>query len=89
MPDLDPTIYDPREVPCPYCGAKATGWCKRPSGHSGPFVRFHADRVRDAEATWRDEEREEYGEIRSDFLRTTTATATADETPSAQFDLFL
>ena len=69
MPTLDPAVYDPREVPCPYCGAKKTGWCKRPSGHSGPFVSFHADRVRDAEETWRQEERDRYGEVRSGFLR--------------------
>lgn len=31
-------------VPCPTCGAKAGRWCKRPSGHSGPFVAFHAAR---------------------------------------------
>ena len=31
-------------VACPTCGAKAGRWCKRPSGHSGPFVAFHAAR---------------------------------------------
>ncbi len=33
-------------VACPTCGAKAGRWCKRPSGHSGPFVAFHAARRR-------------------------------------------
>jgi hypothetical protein len=36
-------------VACPSCGAKAGGWCKRPSGHSGPFVAFHAARRKAAE----------------------------------------
>lgn len=34
----------PFEVPCPVCHAKAGQYCKRPSGHSGPFVPFHAER---------------------------------------------
>ncbi|HRQ14894.1 MAG TPA: hypothetical protein PK205_16445 [Promineifilum sp.] len=37
-------------VECPTCGAKAGGWCKRPSGHSGPMVAFHAARRKAAEA---------------------------------------
>lgn len=40
-------------VPCPSCGAKVGCWCKRPSGHSGPMVAFHAARrkaAKEAEA---------------------------------------
>lgn len=40
---------DPRSVACPGCGAKIGNWCKRPSGHSGPFVAFHAARRQAAE----------------------------------------
>ena len=36
-------------VPCPSCGAKVGRWCKRPSGHSGPMVAFHAARRKAAE----------------------------------------
>jgi hypothetical protein len=36
-------------VPCPTCGAKVGRWCKRPSGHSGPMVAFHAARRKAAE----------------------------------------
>lgn len=36
-------------VACPSCGAKVGGWCKRPSGHSGPMVAFHAARRKVAE----------------------------------------
>jgi predicted RNA-binding Zn-ribbon protein involved in translation (DUF1610 family) len=32
------------EVPCPVCGAGVGQRCRRPSGHSGPFVGFHAER---------------------------------------------
>jgi hypothetical protein len=32
------------EVACPTCGANAGAYCKRPSGHSGPMVPFHAER---------------------------------------------
>ena len=38
----------PFSVPCRQCGAKVGQYCKRPSGHSGPFVPFHA--VRDIDA---------------------------------------
>jgi len=31
-------------VGCPTCGATVGHWCKRPSGHSGPMVAFHAAR---------------------------------------------
>ncbi|MDT7858221.1 hypothetical protein RQM47_16350 [Rubrivirga sp. S365] len=34
----------PFEVACPDCGARAGSYCRRPSGHSGPFVPFHAAR---------------------------------------------
>ena len=40
---------DYKSVPCPTCGARAGSWCKRPSGHSGPFVDFHAARRKAAE----------------------------------------
>lgn len=32
------------EVACPTCKAKPGQYCIRPSGHSGPFVDFHAER---------------------------------------------
>jgi hypothetical protein len=32
------------EVPCPDCHAGIGAYCKRPSGHSGPFVEAHASR---------------------------------------------
>lgn len=41
---MNPVTVDPRRVACPLCGALAGGWCKRPSGHAGPFVAFHAAR---------------------------------------------
>ncbi len=34
----------PFSVECPACHAKAGQYCKRPSGHQGPFVPFHAER---------------------------------------------
>lgn len=34
----------PFEVECPTCHAKPGAYCRRPSGHSGPFVPFHAAR---------------------------------------------
>lgn len=40
---------DPKSVPCPSCAAKIGCWCKRPSGHSGPMVAFHAARRKAAE----------------------------------------
>ena len=40
---------DPKSVSCPTCGAKEGRRCKRPSGHSGPFVAFHAARRKAAE----------------------------------------
>lgn len=46
MSDSD---VDYKGVPCPTCGAKAGRWCKRPSGHSGPMVSFHAARRKAAE----------------------------------------
>lgn len=39
----------PFDMPCPTCGARAGAWCKRPSGHSGPFVTPHAARVRSSQ----------------------------------------
>lgn len=32
------------EVTCPTCRAPAGVGCRRPSGHSGPFVDLHAER---------------------------------------------
>lgn len=32
------------EVKCPDCGAGVGERCKRPSGWSGPFVKFHKER---------------------------------------------
>lgn len=34
----------PFEVTCPECAAAPGQYCRRPSGHSGPFVPFHAAR---------------------------------------------
>ena len=39
----------PFEVTCPQCGAKPGQYCKRPSGHQGPFVDFHAERDLEAD----------------------------------------
>lgn len=68
---LDPDTYDVREVACPYCDAKKGSYCKRPSGHSGPFVYPHADRRKKAHKVWRKEELDKYGHIKSDFLKET------------------
>lgn len=38
--DCDPVLL----VPCPSCGAPVGTRCRRPSGHSGPFVELHAER---------------------------------------------
>jgi hypothetical protein len=38
--EQDPTF----EVKCPVCNAPPGQYCRRPSGHSGPFVAFHAER---------------------------------------------
>lgn len=59
---LDPTSYDYREIACPQCQQAAGSYCKRPSGHSGPFVTPHSERRTQAHAIWRDEERRLYGE---------------------------
>jgi hypothetical protein len=34
----------PFEIECPVCHAPPGQYCRRPSGHSGPFVAFHAER---------------------------------------------
>ena len=34
----------PFEIFCPVCHAPPGQYCRRPSGHSGPFVAFHAER---------------------------------------------
>lgn len=44
MAALDPAWYDYREVACPHCQARAGSYCKRPSGHRGPFVQPHQER---------------------------------------------
>lgn len=31
-------------IACPSCGAGINAYCKRPSGHQGPLVGFHAAR---------------------------------------------
>jgi hypothetical protein len=38
--NVDPILL----VPCPDCHAPAGVGCRRPSGHSGPFVELHAAR---------------------------------------------
>ena len=38
--DIDPVLL----VPCPDCQAPVGVGCRRPSGHSGPFVELHAAR---------------------------------------------
>lgn len=38
--DVDPVLL----VPCPNCHAPVGTRCRRPSGHSGPFVELHAAR---------------------------------------------
>lgn len=42
---MDLTSFDYRQVPCPHCKANAGSGCKRPSGHSGPFVTPHKARL--------------------------------------------
>lgn len=32
------------QLPCPTCHAPAGAWCRRPSGHSGPFTDIHVAR---------------------------------------------
>ena len=58
---LDPTSYDYRELACPQCHQAAGSYCKRPSGHSGPFVGPHKERRAAAHAQWRAEEVGLYG----------------------------
>lgn len=38
--DIDPVLL----MPCPDCCAPIGAGCRRPSGHSGPFVELHASR---------------------------------------------
>jgi hypothetical protein len=38
--DVDPVLL----VPCPDCQAPIGVGCRRPSGHSGPFIELHAAR---------------------------------------------
>jgi ribosomal protein S27AE len=52
MAKMDPNSFDYRQVPCPRCGAKVGGYCIRPSGHSGPIVAAHKDRINAAQAMW-------------------------------------
>lgn len=44
MDRMKPDWYDYREVACPACQANDGSYCKRPSGHSGPFVQFYQER---------------------------------------------
>lgn len=38
-----------RETRCPEASCESMGkWCRRPSGHSGPFVAFHRGRINNA-----------------------------------------
>ena len=48
-PSLPQPEADPYAEPCPTCGVGAGSHCRRPSGHSGPFVAPHAARRRAAE----------------------------------------
>jgi len=84
MPRLDPDDYDVREVPCPSCGAPTGAYCRRPSGHSGPFVAPHAARRHAAYEAWRAEERGRFGRVVSDFLQGAPPPASA----TVQGDLF-
>jgi hypothetical protein len=52
QPDFLAHRHPVMAVPCPACGAAAGTWCKRPSGHSGPFVGFHKPRQDAADAEW-------------------------------------
>lgn len=63
MAALDPTSYDFREVACPACGARAGAYCRRPSGHAGPFVEPHQQRRQVAVAAWKEEEITLYGKL--------------------------
>jgi len=38
-------------VACPTCGARAGGWCKRPSGHRA-WGHFHKERHQAADREW-------------------------------------
>ncbi len=50
MPKSPKLIDHPyAQVDCPTCRATVGHWCKRPSGHSGPMVEFHAARRKLAE----------------------------------------
>ncbi|WP_133655981.1 hypothetical protein [Hymenobacter sp. UV11] len=60
---MNPDWYDYREVVCPQCQAKAGTYCKRPSGHSGPFVQPHEQRRQAAHPVWEQEELTKYGRI--------------------------
>lgn len=91
MAAMNPNWYDYREVACPECQANAGSYCKRPSGHSGPFVQPHKPRQTAAHIIWRAEEVEKYGHQ----LTTWDDDEKPAETPviplypaSAQLDLF-
>ena len=73
MAKMDPAWYCYREVACPQCQAKAGSYCKRPSGHSGPFVQPHQQRRQAAHLVWQAEEIRLYGHIKT----------TWDEAPAA------
>lgn len=48
QPDPTQCIYPTTFPTCPVCNARAGAYCRRPSGHSGPFVAPHSDRTKAA-----------------------------------------
>lgn len=42
--DFDGARHPVMAIACPSCGAGINAYCKRPSGHQGPLVGFHAAR---------------------------------------------
>ncbi|OAN53493.1 zinc finger domain-containing protein [Sphingobium sp. TCM1] len=71
------------EVACPTCKAPVGVGCKRPSGHSGPFIELHAERdlLADREG--------KYGPCPLGRCgRTSRSNPQASDTASGQFSLF-
>lgn len=88
MAKMNPGCYDYREIACPHNGCAATvgHYCKRPSGHSGPFVQPHQARRQAAQQKWQQEKLELYGRIVTDWTE-----EEAEQTPPAparQLSLF-
>lgn len=48
---IGPEVAGPYAIPCPYCGAKVGEWCRTASGHSGPNVAAHKQRIKAAGMT--------------------------------------